>query len=97
MKKVTCYKDKEGRRHDSPKEAAKLDRIHDMRQISSKLIAEWQTQFPGNNWIPEVSELSVILQRLAMSKGFAVLRKVQRIQRKEAQIVSTLEKDDIPS
>ena len=37
-------------------------------------------------WVPDVATLSIILQRLAKSKGYAMLRKVQKIQREEARI-----------
>ena len=86
MKQVICYEDIEGRRHDTPEEAAKMDRILLSRQIAKTLIIEW-TAIDQTAWMPNEDILSVILQRLAQSKGFAVLRKVQAIQRKEARIV----------
>ena len=100
MKQVICYEDIEGLRHDTPEEAATVDRILLSRQIARTLIAEW-TAIDQAAWMPSEDRLSVILQRLAQSKGFAVLRKVQAIQRKEARIVAALKNrstisDDIP-
>lgn len=100
MKQVICYEDIKGRRHDTPEDAAKMDRIHLSRQLARTLIAEW-TAIDQAAWMPSEDILSVILQRLAKSKGFAVLRKVQAIQRKEARILAAqthkpVISDDIP-
>ena len=94
MKEVRCFEDNEGRRHDTPQDAAIADRVIAMRALSKNLIDEWDRGDFGG-WQPNVSDLSVILQRLAQSKGFAILRKVQDIQRKESRILDEY-KDDIP-
>lgn len=75
MKLIVMFEDISGGKHDTAKEAARADRIYKMRQLSNGLIAQWQQQEP-DSWTPGADVLSVILQRLGMSKGFAILRKV---------------------
>lgn len=87
MKPVICYEDIEGRRHDTPEDAATADRVITMRKLSNDLVNEWATIHYAS-WQPNTAELSVILQRLAQSKGFSILRKVQTIQRKEAREIA---------
>ena len=87
MKTVICYEDNNGRRYNTPEDAANADRVLAMRKISSDLIEEWATREYGS-WQPGAGDLSVILQRLATSKGFSILRKVQAIQRRELRDIA---------
>ena len=95
MKEITMFEDINGGKHDTAQEAAKQDRIIKMRSLSNHLIAEWTKSQDG--WMPDAGDLSVILQRLAKSKGFNIIRKVQNIQREEARYYQQPEqKDEIP-
>ena len=95
MKEITMFEDINGGKHDTAQLAAEQDRIIKMRNLSNHLIAEWTKSQYG--WMPEVGDLSIILQRLAKSKGFGVIRKVQNIQREAARYYQQPEqKDDIP-